>query len=44
VSYGGGADGGGRDARPPALDPARRVVEQDCTKPIEDWSANLRCK
>lgn len=29
---------------PPALDPERRVNEQDCTKPIEDWSANLRCK
>lgn len=28
----------------PALDPERRVNEQDCTKPIEDWSANLRCK
>lgn len=30
--------------RVPALDPTRRVVEQDCTKPIEDWSANLRCR
>ena len=30
--------------RVPELDPARRVVEQDCTKPIEDWSANLRCR
>jgi hypothetical protein len=29
---------------PPPLDPERRVNEQDCTKPIEDWSANLRCK
>ena len=28
----------------PALDPERRVNEQDCTQPIEDWSANLRCK
>jgi hypothetical protein len=29
---------------PPPLDPERRVNEQDCTRPIEDWSANLRCK
>jgi hypothetical protein len=28
----------------PELDPTRRVAEQDCTKPIEDWSANLRCR
>jgi len=28
----------------PPLDPDRRVVEQDCTKPVEDWSANLRCR
>jgi hypothetical protein len=28
----------------PPLDPTRRVVEHDCTKPIEDWSANLRCR
>ena len=28
----------------PDLDPARRVVEHDCTRPIEDWSANLRCR
>jgi len=26
------------------LDPLRRVLEQDCSKPIEDWSANLRCR
>jgi hypothetical protein len=25
-------------------DPARRVAVQDCTKPIEDWSANLKCR
>ena len=30
--------------RVPGLDPSRRVVEHDCTKPIVDWSANLRCK
>jgi len=28
----------------PDLDPSRRVVEHDCTKPIEDWSANLKCR
>ena len=31
-------------ARVPELDPSRRVVEHDCTRPIEDWSANLRCR
>lgn len=30
--------------RVPEMDPTRRVVEQDCTKPIADWSANLRCR
>jgi ABC-type phosphate transport system substrate-binding protein len=30
--------------RVPEMDPARRVVEVDCTRPIEDWSANLRCR
>jgi hypothetical protein len=29
---------------PPPLDPSRRVLEQDCTQPIADWSANLRCR
>ncbi len=28
----------------PELDPTRRVQEQDCSKPIEDPSANLRCR
>ena len=28
----------------PEPDPARRVAVQDCTKPIEDWSANLKCR
>ena len=31
-----------RSARVPELDTSRRVVEQDCTRPIEDRSANLR--
>ena len=30
--------------RVPEPHPARRIVEQDCTRPIEDWSANLRCR
>jgi hypothetical protein len=30
--------------RVPELDPLRRVVEHDCTRPIEDWSANLKCR
>lgn len=35
------------DARtePPArLDASRRVNAVDCTKPIENWSANLKCR
>ena len=33
-----------RDARaPPELDSSRRVNEQDCRKPVESGSANLRC-
>ncbi len=28
----------------PEMDPTRRVAEQDCTKPIADWSANLKCR
>jgi hypothetical protein len=34
--------GSGLHALP--MDPDRRVAEQDCTKPIEDPSANLRCR
>ncbi|MEO8717308.1 MAG: hypothetical protein ABI423_03705 [Burkholderiales bacterium] len=26
------------------LDAARQVNEQDCSKPITDWSANLKCR
>jgi len=32
------------EERPPPLDGARRVNEQDCTQPIVDASANLRCR
>lgn len=28
----------------PELDGSRRVNEQDCSKPIRDWSANLKCR
>ena len=28
----------------PELDATRTVNEQDCSKPIENWSANLKCK
>ena len=28
----------------PPMDPQRRVLDHDCTKPIEDTSANLRCR
>ena len=33
-----------RSAQVPDPDPSRRVIEQDCTKPIEDSSANLKCR
>ena len=36
--------GAPRSAQVPELDPSRRIVEQDCTKPIEDSSANLKCR
>ena len=28
----------------PYMDPDRRVVEVDCSQPIEDWSSNIRCR
>ena len=28
----------------PPMDASRKVNEQDCSKPIVDWSANLRCR
>jgi hypothetical protein len=28
----------------PEMDPNRRVVEQDCSKPLADTSGNLRCR
>ena len=34
----------GASAPVPPLDESRRVNEQDCTRPIADSAANLRCK
>ena len=31
-------------AKPPLLAPDRRVNEQDCSRPIKDPSANLKCR
>ena len=31
-------------ANAPPLDPTRRIAVQDCTRPIEDSSANLKCR
>lgn len=35
---------GAPDAPPPELLPGRTVIEQDCTKPLQDPTANLRCR
>jgi hypothetical protein len=35
---------GSERSSPPALLEGRTVREQDCTKPLEDPSANLRCR
>lgn len=43
VSYE-GERGMPQPVRVPEMDPSRRVLEHDCSKPIEDWSANLKCK
>jgi hypothetical protein len=46
-----GSSGGGGGARryndprkAPPLDAARKVSEQDCTKPVDLEAGNLRCK
>ena len=45
VSIGGSSNRMAHDPRTaPPLDPARRVNEQDCTKPVELSAGNLRCK
>ena len=43
ISAGAGSDGTGITATP-ALDPARTVSEQDCTKPVDLSAGNLRCR
>ncbi len=35
---------GGEQSGPPELDASRTINEQDCTKPVEDSGANLRCR
>ena len=35
---------GSASRQAPDMDGSRRVHEQDCTKPIKDWSANLKCR
>lgn len=32
------------DRAPPPMDEQRRVNEHDCTRPVADYSANLRCR
>ena len=32
------------EVSPAVMDEARRVQLVDCTRPIADWSANLRCR
>jgi hypothetical protein len=49
AEYGGSAAARERGLEPERLDErkldaARQVNEVDCTKPIENWSANLKCK
>ena len=34
----------GSTASPPKLEPRRPVNEQDCSKPVELFQGNLRCK
>jgi hypothetical protein len=35
---------GGSTRQAPEMDPARRVSEQDCTKPLDYSLGNIRCK
>ena len=35
--------GAARQPAPP-MDPSRTVQEQDCSQPIENWTANLKCR
>ena len=38
-----GSDSRYGDSRPPAMDPSRKIAEQDCGKAIDPFSGNLRC-
>jgi len=40
----GGGMYGSSTALAPPMDETRSVNTQDCTQPIVDWSANLRCR
>jgi hypothetical protein len=47
AEYGGSAAARERGLEPERageLDATRQVNEVDCTKPIENWSANLKCR
>ena len=39
-----GLYGAGTPRKPPEMDSARRVSEQDCTKPVDYSLGNIRCK
>ena len=34
----------GSTASPPKMEPKRPISEQDCSKPVELFQGNLRCK
>ena len=36
--------GGARSRPAPPMEAARSVNEQDCSRPIGNWSANLKCR
>ena len=38
------AERGAESSREPELEPSRRVHEQDCTRAVQDASANLKCR
>ena len=45
IAYTNEREGGGLGSRAvPELDPSRKINEQDCTKPIDWTSGNIRCK
>ncbi|HUF82847.1 MAG TPA: hypothetical protein VMN03_17055 [Burkholderiales bacterium] len=49
AEYGGSRAARERGLEPPAkpaqpMDASRQVNEVDCSQPIQDWSANLKCR